>query len=137
MPADAPGPIASSLLGQDHPVGDNAAQLRLSQLRAVGHHRPGPRHRHGLTGGDVRRTAHDRHRAVGSPEVDAADLQAVGVGVALGAQHAPDDEAVRRWHAVAVDRLDLRAGHRQALLDPAHVERGIAVLAQPGSGTLI
>ncbi len=65
-----------------------------SSLRAVGHHRAGPRDGDGLSGGDVRRAADDRRRAAlaSLAEVDLADLQAVGVRVLLGAQHAPDDE---------------------------------------------
>ena len=49
-----------------------------------------------LAGGDVRRAADDRRGPVRRPEVDLADLQPVGVGVLLGLEHAPDDEALGR-----------------------------------------
>ena len=64
-------------------------------------------------------------------EVDRAHAQAVGVGMRLHVEHAPDDEPRDIGHAVVVDRLDLRAGQRQALLDRAHVQRRVAVFAQP------
>src|ERR1700743_2002056 len=49
--------------------------------------------------------------------------QPVGVGVRLHVEHVAHDEALAAAHAVVVDRLDLRAGQRQALLDLVHVER--------------
>ena len=52
-------------------------------------------------------------------DVDAADAQAVGVGVLRGLEHLADDEVLERVDAVVVDGLDLRAGHRQALLELA------------------
>ncbi len=48
------------VLGEDHPVGDDAAELGLLELRAVRHHGAGPRDGDGLPGGDVGRAAHDR-----------------------------------------------------------------------------
>ena len=58
----------------------------------------------------------------------------VGVGMLLRRQHAPHDEVVELAHAVVLDAVDLRAGHRQPrreLLD-GHVRR--AVLVQPLDG---
>ena len=130
-----PGADLQLVLGEDHPFGDDAAQLRALELGAVGQHRAGQRHGNRLTGGDVRRAADDRRRPVAVAgalaEVDLAHAQAIGVRVRLDVEHAPDDEAACIGHAVVVNRLDLRAGHRQALLDLAHAQRRIAVFAQP------
>ena len=79
------------VLGEDHPVRLDAAQLRLAELGPVRHHGAGQRDRHGLAGGDVRRAADDRARLAGA-DVDLADLQPVGVGMLLGRQHLADDE---------------------------------------------
>src|SRR6185437_2639151 len=49
-------------------------------------------------------------------------------------EHAADDEALERIHAVMVDGLDLRAGHGQALLERGHRQAGVGVLAEPFDG---
>ena len=118
------------VLGEDHPLGLHAAQLGLAQARAVGHDRAGLRDGDRLAGGDVGRAADDR-RDVALADRDLADAQPVGIGVALGLEHAPDDEAIELAHAVVVQRLDLGAGHRQALLELAQRQPGVAMLAQP------
>ncbi len=131
-------------LGQDHPFGDDTAELGLLELRAIGHHRPRPGDGDGLPGGDVGGTAHDcRGRPLapviaavaiqpaGRPEVDLAHAQPVGVGVRLHVEHTPDDEAVGAAHTVVMDRLDLRPGQRQALLDLVYVERRVTVFPEP------
>ena len=110
------GADAELVLGEDHPVGDLAAQLGALEARAAGQHRARPRDRHELAGGDVRRAAHDRDR-LAAPHVHDADAQPVGLRMASGAQHAPDDEVLERGRAVRERALDLRAGHRQALLE--------------------
>jgi hypothetical protein len=92
-----------------------------------------PSYRDGLAGRDVRRAAHDLGDVVVA-DVDLAHAQAVGVGVAAGLQHLADDEVLERVDAVVVDRLDLRAGHGQALLDLARREAGVAVLGEPAQG---
>ena len=77
------GADADLVLGQDHPVGLDAPQLRLLELHAARHHRARPRDRHGLALGDVRRPAHDL-RGVALAQRDHADGQPVGVGMLLG-----------------------------------------------------
>ena len=129
----SPGGVELELCGrQDHPLGDHPAQLGLLELGLIRHNRAGACHSDRLAGGHVGRAADDR-RGLGSvgAEVHPADLQPVRVGVLLGAEHAPDHEALARAHALVMDRLDLRTGHRQALLDRAHVQVGVAVFAQP------
>ena len=93
------------VLGQDHPLGGDAAQLRGPERRPVGHDGAGSRDRDRLAGRDVRRTADDR-RGVPLPHGHVADGQAVGVRVALGGEDAPDDEEVERRDAVVVDPVD-------------------------------
>ncbi len=118
------------VLGEDHPVRGDAAQLRLLELRAVGHDGPGPRDRDALPRGDVRRPADDLclHAVA---DLHRADGQPVGVGVGRGLQHAPDDERVEVADAVMVDAIDLGAGHRQSLGEVARIQTGVAVSAQP------
>ena len=57
--------------------------------------------------------------------------QAVGVGVLLGLEHLADHEVLERGDAVALDALDLGAGHGQALGERERVQLGRAVLVQP------
>jgi hypothetical protein len=121
------------VLGEDHPVGLDAAQLGDPELRAVGQHRPRPGHRDDLTGRDVGRAADDLLRPAVA-HVDRAHGQAIGVGVARGLEHAPDDEALELAHAVMVDGLDLRAGHCQALLEQPGRQPRVHVLLQPFQG---
>ena len=64
-------------------------------------------------------------------DVDQAHAQAVGVRMLVGLEHAADDEVIERGHAVVVDRLDLGAGHRQAVGERVRVERRVDVLAEP------
>ena len=128
------GPDRHLVLGQDHPVRLDAAQARDAELRAVGHDGARPRDGDGLPGGDVRRPADDLLGPAALAHVDEADGQAVRVGVALGLEHAADDEALQRADAVVVDRLDLRAGHRQALVDRRDREAGVDVAQQPFEG---
>ena len=54
-----------------------------------------------------------------SPTSTVQTRQPVGVRVLLGGQHPADDEVLERADAVAVDALDLGAGHRQALAELA------------------
>ena len=118
------------VLGQDHPRGLDAAQLRPSQLRAVGHHGARLGHRDDLAGGHVRRPAHDRALVAG-PDVDRADGQPVGVRVAFGAEHAADEEVLERAHPMPVDGLDLRPAHREQVLELGDADARVAVVVQP------
>ena len=131
-----PGVVGADLelvLGEDHPLGDLAAQLGLLELDPARHDRAGPRDGDRLAGGDVRRAAHDVGGLV-LADVDGADLQTVGVGMLLGGEHAADDEAVVRAHAARRDPRDLGPGHLQALGQLGGGDVGRAVLAQPFDG---
>ena len=126
------------VLGEDHPVRRDAAQLRLLELRAVGHDRARPRDRDGLAGRDVRRAADDlrlrrrrRSRRVQTVSRSASGWRAV-------VEHASDDERVEVADAVVVDALDLGAGHRKARRRArAHRARRRSTRASQSSGTLI
>src|SRR5205807_7023222 len=79
---------------------------------------------------DVRGAAHNlRSRPV--PDIHRAHAQAVSVGVGPCLEHAADDELLEPIHAVALDPLDLSAGHRQPLSDLGARQRGRAVLLEP------
>jgi len=124
--------IPSSLSARIIPSEGTPRSSRSCSSPAVGHDRSRACDGDRLPGGDGsgRRTRCWRERAVVA-EVDLADLQPVGVRVLLDTEHAADDEALERRDAVVVDRLDLRAGHRKALLDAVDVQVGVAVVAQP------
>ncbi len=126
-------PDGDLVLGEDHPLGLDAAELGLLQLHAARHHRAGPGDRDRLPGLDIGGAAHDL-RDVIAADVDPADAQAVGVGVAAGLEHLADDEVLERVDAVVVDGLDLRAGHREALLDLPGREAGVRVGVEPFQG---
>ena len=111
------------VLGQDHPVRLDAAELGLLQARAVGHDRARLGDRHDLPGRDVRGAAHDLALVAGA-DVDRADGQPVGVRVLLGGEDAADEEVLERGDAVRVQRLDLGAGHGQAVLELGQAEPG-------------
>ena len=101
------------VLGQDHPGRLDSAKLRLAQLLATGHDRPGQRDRDRLARGDVGRAADDR--ALALAVVDDADAQAVGVRVLLGREDVADDEAVGRRRADGRDPLDLDRAHGEEI----------------------
>ena len=98
------------VLGQDHPVRLDAAQLGLLELRAVGHHRAGLGDGDDLAGGDVRRAADDLALVAGA-DVDRADGQAVGVRVLLGASARArrGSARARRRRACAAPRPSCRS----------------------------
>jgi hypothetical protein len=121
------------VLGEDHPVGLHAAQLRAAELGPVGHDRARRGDGHDLPRGDVGSAADDRPR-VAVADRDRADGQPVGVWVALGRQHSPDAEVLERADAVGEHALHLRPGHRQPALERVRVEVRIAVVAQPEDG---
>jgi hypothetical protein len=130
---DAVGVVADFQLGdgEDHPLRGDPPQLRLAQLLAARHSRPGQGHGDGLAGGDVGGAADDRPLILAVTGVDGADPQPVGVGVRLGAEHPADDEALGRGRADGADPLDLGPGHHQPLGDLRDPDAGVAVLTQP------
>ena len=127
-------PQPKLLLGQDHPVRFDPPQLRLAELRAVGHHRAGQRHGNGLARGDVRGAADDRPRAIAG--LDLADAQPIRVRVLLSAQHGAHDEAIGARSPQMRDPLELDRVHRERLADLLRRQPRVAVLGQPGVGSL-
>ena len=83
------GAEADLVLGEDHPVGDLAAHLAPLELEPVRQHRAGQRDTDGGAGAEVPGAADDRAR-LALADVDLRDLQAVGVRVLLGLEHAAD-----------------------------------------------
>jgi hypothetical protein len=136
---DDPGVVGAELelaLGQDHPARHLAAELRLAQwLVGAREHRPGERDGDRRAGAEVPRAADDLAR-LSFADVDAAELEAVGVRVLARFDDLADEEAVEVavdvGHAAPHDAVDLAAREhelrREALDRP--VERD--VLAQPG-----
>jgi hypothetical protein len=129
------GPDRQLVLGEDHPRRRDAAQLRAAERAAVGHDRARAGDRDELARRHVRRAADDL-RLLAAADVDDADRQAVGVGVRLRRQHAPDDEVVQLPHTVVLDAVDLGAGHRQLRRELLDRQVGLAVLLQPRDGNL-
>ena len=126
-------PIPSSSSARIIPLEILTAQLGLAQLGAVGHDRAGPGHGDDLAGGHVGGAADDLG-GLAAAGLDQTDAEAVGVGVALGRQHAPDDEEVQAVDAVVLDPLDLGAGHGQALGQLLGVLSRGGVVVEPVQG---
>ena len=116
-------------LREDHPVGLDSPQLRLSQPGPVGHHRARQRNRNRLAGGDVRRPADDRPATL--PRVDLADAELVGVGVLFDRHHPAHHEGIGRWRANVGDSRDLDRVHGELVRDLLDREVGVAVGPQP------
>ena len=122
-------------LGEDHPARGLAAELRLAErLLRAGQQRAGQRDGDGRAGAEVPGAADDLAR-LALADVDAAELQPVGVRVLAGLDDVPDEEAaevaVGVDDAAVDDPVDLAAREdelRRELLDrPVEVD----VLAQP------
>ena len=124
------GPDRKLVLGQNHPLGLDPAQLGRLQLGPVGHHRSGPRDRDRVSGAYVRRAADDLRR-LAIADVDPAEAEAVGVRVRARLEHPTHNEPLERAHAVVLDALDLGPGHGQALGERARVFRRSAVVVKP------
>ena len=73
-------------LGEDHPLGDLAAELGALELRPARQHRPGKRHRDGRARAEVPGAAHDLDR-LPFAHVHAAELQPVGVRMLARLEH--------------------------------------------------
>ena len=93
-----------------------------------------PRARHLHAGGDIRRATNDLQRT-GFADIDGAELELVGIGVLIDAQHLGHDDT-RKVGAGATAFLDFEAGHGQQMAQFVGRERGIAEAAQPGFGEL-
>ena len=98
------------VLGQDHPVRDFAADLAPLELEPARQNGPGQRHRDRRAWPEVPGAADDLP-GLSFADVDAAELQPIGVRVLLGLEHAADPEplqvAVRIRDADPFDSLDL------------------------------
>ena len=139
---DDPGVVGAELelvLGEDHAVGDLAAQLRPLERASVGQHRAGHCDADRCAGAEVPRAADDLPR-LGLADVDPAELQLVGIRVLPGLEHTAGDEpsevAVGVGNARPVGALHLGRGDREPLrqLRDRNVEGH--VLAQPGDRDL-
>ena len=123
------------VLGEDHPVGELAANLALLELQAVREHGSGQRDRDRRPRAEVPRAADDLAR-LALPHVDAAELQPIGVRVLRRLEHAPDAEQAEIPVAVrdpaALDPVDLRGGDREPLRELAQRHLDGDVVAQPG-----
>ena len=73
-------------LGEDHPLGDLAAELGALELRPARQHRPGKRDRDGRARAEVPGAAHDLDR-LPFAHVHAAELQPVGVRMLARLEH--------------------------------------------------
>jgi hypothetical protein len=122
-------------LGQDHPVGDGAAELGALEPPAVGQHGAGQGDGDRRAGTEVPGAAHDLTRLL-LAHVDAAELQAVGVRMLAGFEHAPDaveaEVPVLVRDAAVDDALDL--GDRDVHALRELLDRNVHghVIAQPG-----
>ena len=117
--------------GEDHPVGGDPAQLRLAQLLAARHPRPGQRHATVWPAATL--GAPQTIVRSPSPVVDLADAQPVGVGVLLGARapcrrrsSRPRGGPTTPTRSTSVPVIASRSASSSGL------EPGVAVLAQPG-----
>ena len=124
------GADAELVLGEDHPLAGDPAQLGLAELGAVGHDRARPRDRDRLALRDVGRAADDL-RDVALPHRDRADRQPISVGMLGGGQHAADDEVVLRADTVVQDAAELGARHLEAMGELVETERRARVLVEP------
>ena len=97
----------------DHPLGDDAPELRALELRAVGQARAGKRDCHPLARRHVRRAANDRV-CLSATDVHAADREIVGVRV-LGALRDVSNEHRGQVRATAVHHHVLEPAEAQAL----------------------
>ena len=107
------------VLGEDHPVGDLAAELARARAAArSAATAPGSATRDRGAGAEVPGAADDL-AGLGLADVDAAELQPVGVRVLLGLEHPPDAEAGRGCRPSSatprrLEPLDLAARERRA-----------------------
>ncbi len=115
---------------EDHPVADDAPQLRRAERAPVRHLRARARDGDGLARRHVRRAADDRRR-LGLTDGDRADPQAIGVGVLDHLEHPPDDVVLARRRAMAKRPLDLQTVQCERGRELIGPELGVAVLAQP------
>ena len=133
------GPELELVLGEDHPVGELAAELRPLERAPVGEHGARQRHAHGRAGPEVPGPADDLAR-LGLADVDAAELELVRVRVLARLDDPADEEAAEVAVLVGdtdpVHPLDLGARDRQPLreLGGRRLERD--VLTQPGERNL-
>ena len=120
-------------LGEDHPLGDLAAELALLDREVTRHHSAGQHDRDGRARAEVPRAADDRAR-LAAPDVDLRQLQLVGVRMLVGLEHLADDEVleVRAARcALAHDPVDLTAREDETARELLDRQVEVDVLAQP------
>ena len=126
-------------LGEDHPVGDAAAELRPLERPPVGKHGARQGDRDGCALAEVPGAADDLAR-LPLPHVDPAQLEPVRVRMLSGLDHAADEVAavvsVLVGDAAVGDALDLAGGDGEAVDDLLRGRVHVDVLAQPGHGNL-
>ena len=112
--------------GAEHPVGRQAAQLAVFDVRAVRQIGIVQRRRDGGADEHVLRAGDDLQRL--SADVDLTDLQVIGIGVRLERGDAPDDD-VLHVRGQVLDALDLeaRADHAVAQLADGDIDVYIAL----------
>ena len=127
------------VLGEDHPVGDLPANLPAVERQAVGEH--GARQRDGdrRTRAEVPRAAHDSAR-LAFADVDARDLEPVGVRMLLRLEHLADAEPLQIpvlvRDATANDTVDLATGEDEPARELLDGQVEVDVLAQPRNRNL-
>ena len=126
-------------LREDHPVGDAAAELRALERAAVRKQGAGKGDRDRRPGTEVPRPADDLAR-LGLADIDAAELEAVGVRVLARlddlAHEVAAVVAVVVGHTAVGDALHLAGGDREAVGDRNSCRVNVDVLAEPGNGDL-
>ena len=124
-------------LGEDHPVRDLAAQLRLLELLAVGQDGAGDRDGDGRAGAEVPRAADDLSRFLVA-DVDAAEMESVGVRMLAGFDDLADEVVaeipVRVGDAPLHDPVDLAARDDESRGDLLDRLVESDVLLQPADG---
>ncbi len=118
------------VLGEDHPLRHLAAQLAPLERQPVRQRRT--RHRDGdlRPGSEVPRTAHDLER-LPLADIDAAELEPVGVRMLVRLEHVPDAEERRVGGPTALDPVHFRSRERKRVRDLLGGRVDADVLPQP------
>ena len=124
--------MPSSFAEQSIPADSTPRIVAFAMTMPPGSRAPGSAQGDLHADGRVRRAADDRERRTGA-RVDAADAQALGVGMRRDRVDPRDHDAgERRCGACRV--LDFEARHRQRIGEPRAVQRRIDERAQPVFG---
>ncbi len=121
------------VLGQDHPLRFDASEVRGGERAPVGEQRTGPGDRDDLAALHVGGATHDLG-PLAVAELDLAHLQALGVRVRTGFEHAADEISGAARRPVMLDPLDIGARQREPLGERLGAELGRAVDVKPLEG---